>query len=92
MDLHNWCDARRKERIEELVKFFGSATELARCIGVSPSTALSWHSRGSVSRSGAEKIEKATHGRFSAAYMYPSAPEFFLAERVEKEKKRNGKN
>lgn len=78
MDLKAWCAAKRKERCQEVIDFFGSVAGLAEFLDTPFTTVYAWQQRGGVSAAGARKIEKLTMGRFSQGYLNPTAREWFL--------------
>lgn len=78
MDLKTWCAAKRKERCEELIAFFGGVAKVAEFLDMPFTTVYAWQQRGGVSSAGARHIEKMTQGRFSAGYLNPTAREWFL--------------
>ena len=64
-----------RARFEEVVKYYGGMTNLARAIGVSVKTVNGWHDRGMISVDGASLIQKDYRRRdfngFRATYCRP---------------------
>lgn len=77
MNMKEWCAEKQKERLQELVEYFGDVATLARFLQLPFHTVYAWQARGKISAAGAKRIEKATAGRFSAGYLNPTAIEWF---------------
>jgi DNA-binding transcriptional regulator YdaS (Cro superfamily) len=60
-----------EDPLEAAVVYCGSATELARAVGVGPSAITNWRARGSMSYRSAKAIERATEGQVSVADLEP---------------------
>ena len=64
-------DKLNKERVEELVKFAGGKTHLARMLGVTLQCVCAWFKRGKISKKAANLVEKnsALNKKFNAEYL-----------------------
>lgn len=77
MNLQDWKEAKKKERFEDVLAFFGSLSELARYMGVTYEAARRWRKKGYMPEAVARELESRTHGHFTARYLNPTTQDYF---------------
>lgn len=80
MSFQTWQKATQKERLNEVIDYFGSLACLADSLGLGYEAVRVWRVRGRISAQGAAKLEKLSKGKFARSYMLPTAKEYFESE------------
>ncbi|UCS82866.1 prophage repressor [Yersinia phage vB_YenS_P400] len=62
--------------LNDVISYAGSVAALAELLGMTRQSVYYWVERGSVSKSGAMKIEEVTSGRFKAEDLRPSVTQW----------------